>query len=82
MPDLTIPEILADLATDAEHAATVGNLEGLYLQPLERLTDDPALLDAVLDARAALARAGLALRRLARVRPCPAVGTLRRPAAD
>jgi hypothetical protein len=67
MLELTIPEILADLANDSEHAAAVSDLEGLYLHPLERLTTDPALLDAVCEVRRTLAQAGLALRRLALV---------------
>jgi hypothetical protein len=64
---MPIPEILADLANDSEHAAAVGNLEGCYLQPLERLTDDPRLLDAVCEVRRCLAQSHLALRKLALV---------------
>jgi hypothetical protein len=64
MPDLTTAELLADLARDGDLSGTVANLEAGYLAPLEAAATDPALLDAVLEARSALARAALALRRL------------------
>jgi hypothetical protein len=61
----TIRELLSDLAADPDHAGMVANLEGCYLQPLERLTTDPALLDAVMEVRRMLAQTGLSLRKLA-----------------
>ena len=67
MSDLTTAELLADLSHDPEFPGCVANLEGQFLTPLEAAATDPALLDAVLEARSALARAGLALRRLALV---------------
>jgi hypothetical protein len=67
MPDLTTAELLADLAHDAELPGCVANLEAQFLAPLEAAATDRALLDAVLEARSTLARAGLALRRLALV---------------
>ncbi len=61
----TIRELLVDLAADPDHAGMVANLKGCYLQPLERLTTDPALLDTAMEVRRMLAQTGLGLRKLA-----------------
>ena len=60
-----IRDLLADLAIDPDFAGAVANLEGCYLQPLERLTTDPTLLGAVMEVRRMLAQTDLRMRKLA-----------------
>ena len=65
MDVLTIPELLADLASDSDFETVVCNLENCYLQPLERQALMPSLVDAVFEVRRTMAQARAAIRRLA-----------------
>jgi hypothetical protein len=57
-------QLLRDLAGDSELSGFVSNLEGMYLERLEAVTQRPEIVDGIMNVRRQLAQTRLALKML------------------